>query len=115
MSDETTPGIHVSELVGSEGGTWTVTTAHSVYVFDLDAMIVTRHPGATASSTVNDVPRPIRTIDVCRVGACGRWTMHAEAFAPMLDYYWQISTPVRTICQLIRPPDEAHDERDMGL
>lgn len=83
----------VPELTGIEGGVWLVTTAASSYTFDLVRMTVVRHAGPTATTSINDQVRPIRSIDCCRVGELGRWTMHAPPWST-LDYFWQVSTTI---------------------
>lgn len=83
----------VSALNGDEGGVWIVSTRDSSYFFDLRLMTVTRRPGPNATRSVNDMQRPIRTIDSCQVGEKGRWTMHAEEWSTF-EYYWQVTTPV---------------------
>jgi len=85
----------VSSLVGSEGGLWIVETRDSVHLFDLDEGTVERVPGPHAGATVNDVPRPIRTIDRCEVGASGRWTMHSDN--DLIDYYWAHTSAIARI------------------
>lgn len=95
----------VQELTGHEGGVWRVWTQGSSYVFDLDKQTVTRHPGPHSQPDMNETTRPIRTIDACRVGAAGRWTMKPEGgLLDPIDWYWQISTTIRKI-EPINPDD----------
>lgn len=96
----------VLTLTGHEGGVWIVTTRDSSYYFDLRLMTVTRRPGPNATRSVHDKRRPIRTIDSCQVGEKGRWTMEAEEWS-MLEYYWQVTTPVIGI-------DRQTDQADPG-
>lgn len=87
----------VNELDGTEGGIWRVWTQGSSYVFDLNAMTVTRHPGPSSGRTVNDTTRQIRTIDHCKVGEGGYWTMSAGGLLDQIEAYWQASTVIRSI------------------
>jgi hypothetical protein len=88
----------VTELRGDERGVWRVTTAKSHYIFDLDEMTVTRHPGKEASTGINDVTRPIDVLVVCQVGRNGFWTMKPEDdMAALLEDYWQSSTEIKSI------------------
>lgn len=95
----------VEELEGDEGGVWRVLTRRSCYVFDLDDMTVIRMPGPTASATINDRIRPLRRIEVCRVGEAGYWTMHPDDESSAVDYYWQSSTVIRRIQRILDGPD----------
>ena len=95
----------IEDLTGHEGGVWRVRTQASSYIFDLDQMTVTRHPGPNSQPGINDVTRPIRTIDACRVREEGRWTMRSEGgLLDPIDWYWQISTVIRQIEQI--DPDD---------
>ena len=97
----TTDSNPVTELRGDEGGLWQVITQGSSHYFDLDAGTVTRVPGTTASPTVNDQSRPIRTIDTLKVGARGRWTMSTDGWDDLVDFFWHVSSVVSEI----RPVD----------
>jgi len=91
------------ELLGGEGGQWRVETQSSHYIFDLDAGTVTRHPGLTAPTTINDTARPLRAIELCRVGEPGAWTMRSDGgYTDPVDFYWQVSTAIRSIQHLDR-------------
>jgi hypothetical protein len=93
------------QLTGREGGRWRViTTRGSNYVFDLNAGTVERIPGPTATATINDTRRPLRTIDRCQVGATGAWTM--QAFDFMIDFYWQACSVIVRIERLPDDPDK---------
>ena len=98
------------ELVGTEGGSWQVTTASSTrYIFDLDLMTVTRWPVRGAATTINDTTRPIDIIHRCRVGESGFWTMRLEPGDPFeWQDYWSISTAIESIERL---GSEARDAR----
>lgn len=104
MTQEGNPRGHepaeVTELLGSEGGRWEVKTLRSHHLFDLDRQTVTRIPGPTALPSVNDVSRPIRTIEVCAVGRRGYWIMEPDDDEDDLDYYWQLTGLVVQIARL---------------
>lgn len=97
----------VNQLRGDEGGRWQVWTQHSSYLVDLNAMTVTRIPGPDSMPTVNDVTRPIRTLDTCRVGERGFWTMFTDGWSATVDYFWQSSSVIRRIERM--PDDETTD------
>lgn len=88
----------VSELTGDEGGVWRVTTVGSSHILNLDRGTVTRIPGRGLAASINDVERPIRSIEVCRVGALGHWTMTADRF--LTDFYWQRTSSIQRIERL---------------
>lgn len=95
----------VTELTGQESGRWKVQTQSSSYVFDFDAGTVTRHPGRGAAPTINDLTRPLRAIEQCRVGAGGAWTMRPDGgYSDPVDFYWAVSTEIRSIERIV---DEA--------
>jgi hypothetical protein len=88
----------VEELTVELGGVWRVSTLSSHYVFDLDGMAVTRHPGPTAVSTVHDMPRRLSTIVRCAVGSGGYWTMTPAAEGLLqLQELWSASTIITRI------------------
>lgn len=90
----------VDELTGSETGQWRVFTRDSIHVFDFDARTVKRVPGASAIPGGNDQPRLLRSIELCKVGQRGFWTMHTDAWSPTIDYVWHSSSVVRRIERL---------------
>lgn len=84
----------VEELTGNEGGRWLITTLGSAHLIDLDRRTVCRFPGPNSAPSFNDVERPIRSLNHCRVGQVGYWTMVSFDF--LLEYYWhRTSTIVR--------------------
>lgn len=85
----------VDELTGDEGGVWRVTTVGSSHIINLIRGTVTRIPGIGRSASINDVERPLRSLDACRVGEIGRWTMMSDDF--LTDYYWQRTLTVQRI------------------
>lgn len=100
----TTPELNAQDddqrmsLDGTEGGLWRVETMHSHYEVDLDEMLITRVAGPHASSTVNDLTRPILELVQCTIGVCGYWTMKAEGNdAIFFEHFWQASTPIVSI------------------
>lgn len=90
----------VAELKGDEGGRWRIWTQRSSYLVDLDTMTITRVPGANSSPSINDCERPLRSLDRCRVGATGFWTMRAGSDSDLVEYFWQFSTEIRSIERL---------------
>lgn len=94
MSDE----IH--QLTGQEGGKWRVHTSSSHYDFDLDKLLVTRFRGPNASYTINDLTRPLRGIEQCRVGEVGKWTMRSGGGYLDADFFWQVTSVIRRIERL---------------
>jgi len=85
----------VDELTGDEGGVWRVTTVGSSHIINLIRGTITRIPGIGRSASINDVERPLRSLDACRVGEIGRWTMMSDDF--LTDYYWQRTSTVQRI------------------
>jgi hypothetical protein len=58
----------VTELTGVETGVWHVGVADAVYVIDLDARTFARRPGPDADTRSTDHPRPLRGVEICRIG-----------------------------------------------
>ena len=70
-------------------------------------------PWKGAPATLNDTPRHIREIEVCRVGELGRWTMMPYAWQQDVEFTWHISTPIVRIVQfLYRAEPVANGEAD---
>ena len=88
----------VSALTGEERGVWCVTTLGSSHILNLDRGTVTRIPGRGRSVTFNDVERPLRSIEACRVGEVGRWTMTPDN--NLIDYYWHRTSTIQSIERL---------------
>ena len=88
----------VDELTGTEGGVWRVTTLGSSHIVNLMRGTVTRIPGAGRESTFNDVERPLRTLDACKVGEVGRWTMVSDDY--LTDFYWHRTSTIQRIERL---------------
>ena len=91
------PPEEVQELTGIESGRWRVFTQGSSHLFDFEAGTVTRIPGPTAWPGANDQPRPIRSIERCKVGERGYWTMKTDGWSPSVDYWWHSSSVIRKI------------------
>lgn len=91
----------VTELTINDTGLWKVSTQGSVHIIDLDSKAVTRIPGEGRSPSINDRTRALRTLDDCRVGEPGRWTMISDD--TLLEYYWHITSEIRAIESV---PDE---------
>lgn len=97
MDDPETETEGAMELTGSEGGTWRVVTRDSQHFFDFDKGSVTRVPGLDASPSINDRPRPLRSIDALKVGARGRWSMGTDGWSETVDFFWHISSTIARI------------------
>lgn len=77
-------------------GTYLVTTTTgTTYRFDLAHRTVTRTPGPGSTPGFNDGAQTLRTVDACRVGAPGFWTMIAGDF--FTDFYMQQTTVIVSI------------------
>ena len=87
----------VEALKVGDAGRWRVVTQSSAYIFDFDEGTVERLPGPDATPSINDRPRPIRNIRECRVGKGGWWTMDNDGYNDPNEYYWQMTTPIRSI------------------
>lgn len=92
--------------MGDEGGVWRVVTQGSSHILDLDAMTVTRIPGLGRPASFNDVERPLRTLEACRVGEAGRWTMISDD--EMVDFYWHVTSRIRRI-EPVERSGESHE------
>jgi hypothetical protein len=72
-----------------------VQTADAVFIVDLDARTLERRAGPNASHHPTDSPRPLRGVEICRVGE--------PAFMTVVDvdssggYRWQITGEVSRI------------------
>lgn len=90
-------GRRVQAIKVGDAGRWRVVTHGSAYIFDLDEGTVERLPGPNATPSINDRPRPIRSILECRVGTGGWWTMGNDGYTERNEYYWQMTTSIRSI------------------
>ncbi|MET4583753.1 hypothetical protein ABIE21_003284 [Conyzicola nivalis] len=90
-----------SELTLKQRGQWLVLSATSAHFFDLDGRTVNRMPGRLAVAMITDEGRPIRTIESCRVGEVGYWTMEPFGHEYDLVLRWHQSTEIRRIVQVL--------------
>ena len=90
-----TAGETVTELTGNEGGVWHVHTRDSIHIFDFDTWTVERKPGPNTWANPSDGPRKLRTIEACRVGGRGYWTMKTDDY--LIDYYFHYSSVIQRI------------------
>ena len=97
-----TEALTVDELTGCEGGIWRVVTRGSSHILDLNAGTVTRIPGPGRPTSFNDRTRPLRTLEACRVGNAGRWSMLSDDL--MIDFYWHITSQIRRIDRVAEAP-----------
>jgi hypothetical protein len=84
----------VTELTIGHGGRWLLDTIGSRHILDLDRRTIERLPGPDASPSTSDAVHCLRTLDVCRLGEPGRWTMKGGY---LVDYYWHVSSIIRHI------------------
>jgi hypothetical protein len=94
-------GEQRSELTLEQTGQWLVLSLTSAHFFDLDEGLVTRIPGYLAIEMITDKGRPIRTIQSCRVGEVGVWTMEPFPGEDDLQYRWHQSTEIQGIFRVI--------------
>ncbi|TFC18608.1 hypothetical protein E3O19_04365 [Cryobacterium algoritolerans] len=99
MPDHNKDAQCVEELRLDSTGVWRITTVGSTHVLDLVDGTATRIPGPEAAISVNDCCRPLRTLDRCRVGERGRWTMQSDDWS--VDYYWQVTSTILRIQEVI--------------
>ena len=91
ITEQPKPANELPELTGTESGRWQVFTRDSSHIFDFAEGTVTRIPGPHAWPGSNDRPHPLRTIEACRVGFRGLWTMKTDGWSDMIDYLWHSS------------------------
>lgn len=94
----------VTDLTGVEAGVWHVHTGHGVYVLDLDARTLERRPGPEADARSTDRPRPLRGVEICRVGEPAFWTITSDEAVD--GYSWQTSSEVTRIERVGREHDD---------
>ena len=83
-------------------GQWLVRSETSIHLFDMNTRRVGRIPGKVAPSFVTDHGRVLRTLDMCRVGECGRWTMEPPPGDYLNDFLWHTSTEILKIVRVVR-------------
>jgi len=93
-------GEERTELTMGERGQWLALSLSSAHFFDLDARRVTRIPGFQAIEFVTDPGRSLRSLDVCRVGERGEWTMHPMDGDELTQFSWHISTCIVKIARV---------------
>jgi hypothetical protein len=86
----------LNESLGNEG-VWRVSTHDSHYLIDMDVGDVQRFAGPVSNASPIDVPRCIRDIHRCAVGARGYWTMWPTPGDPDYPYRWKETSVVRSI------------------
>lgn len=101
-TEQPKPANELPELTGTESGCWQVFTRDSSHIFDFGAGTVTRVPGPHAWPGSNDRPHPLRTIEACKVGFRGLWTMKTDGWSDTIDYLWHSSSVIERI---VRIPD----------
>ena len=89
-----------TELTLEQTGRWLVLSMTSAHFFDLDSRRVTRIPGFQAVEFVTDPGRSLRSIDVCKVGERGEWTMHPLDGDHLTQFSWHISTCIVKIARV---------------
>ena len=94
-------GEELTELTMQETGQWLALSETSAHFFDLDAPSVVRIPGFHAIEFITDSGRTLRTIEICRVGEVGHWTMEPFPFEQDLAYRWHISTRIVKIARVL--------------
>jgi hypothetical protein len=94
-------GEERTELSFEQAGQWLVLSLTSAHFFDLDLMLVTRIPGNGAIDFVTDQGRELRTLDRCRVGDVGFWTMTPLPHERDLEFSWHQSSLIQRIVRAI--------------
>jgi hypothetical protein len=95
-----TLGEERAELTMRETGHWIAISQTSAHLFDLDDRRVYRMPGFHAVEYVTDLGRGLRTIDVCKVGERGQWTMYPLEGQYLVEFAWHISTEIVKIARV---------------
>jgi len=90
-----------TELTLEQTGQWLVFSLTSGHFFDLDRMLVTRIPGDLAVEFVTDRGRQLRSLDSCRVGEVGAWTMESLPYEVDLEFRWHRSSFIQRIVRVI--------------
>jgi hypothetical protein len=88
------------ELTMSEVGLWVALSQTSAHLFDLDAGRVFRMPGFLAVEYLAVPGRDLRSIDVCRVGERGEWTMYPLGGKHVVGLTWHLSTEITRIARV---------------
>ena len=83
------------EALQTARGVWHVHTGDAVYIVNFQARTLERRPGINADLRSTDPPRPLRSVEICRVGE--------QAFFSVFDgdspggYRWQTTSEVTRI------------------
>ena len=93
-------GEERAELSMNESGQWIALSLTSAHLFDLDVRRVYRIPGFQAVEFVTDHGRGLRTLDVCRVGESGEWTMYPLESQHLVNFAWHVSTEIVKIARV---------------
>ncbi|KQV05046.1 metallophosphoesterase family protein [Leifsonia sp. Root112D2] len=84
----------VVELTEKMSGRWLIHTIGSHHILDLDRRTIERRPGPNSIATTSDEVHYLRSLNTCRIGERGRWTMKGDY---LTDYYWHASSAIRHI------------------
>ena len=90
-----------TELTLEQTGQWVVLSLGSAHFFDLDLRLVTRIPGVLRAEFVTDTGRELRSLDSCRVGEVGLWTMEPFPHERDLDFRWHQSSFIQRIVRVV--------------
>lgn len=90
-----------AELTLEQSGQWLVLSMTSAHFFDLDLRLVSRIPGDVAIEFVTDRGRELRSLDSCRVGEVGAWTMEPLPHESDIEFRWHRSTFIQRIVRVI--------------
>jgi hypothetical protein len=83
------------ELTGIETGVWLVHTRDSVYVVDFAARTLARRPILGTDFRSTDRVRPLRSVEICRIGEPAFWTIASDDSST--GFVWQTSSDVTAI------------------
>jgi len=86
-----------TELTLAQSGQWLVLSMRSAHFFDLDEGLVTRIPGDMAIEFITDKGRELRSLDSCRVGEVGAWTMEPLPHERDIEFRWHRSSFIQRI------------------
>lgn len=89
------PESQVLDLTAQTMGRWRVLSRDSIHLFDLDRHLWLRSPGPLAGDGLDQTTRRVRSIERCRVGERGYWTMPGAGY--LIDYSWHYSSVIRFI------------------
>ena len=90
-----------TELTLEQTGRWLVLSMRSAHFFDLDVGLVYRIPGDLAIEFVTDGGRELRSLDCCRVGEVGAWTMEPLPHERDIEFRWHRSSFIQKIVRVV--------------